>query len=494
MINVYNSIDYFKDSCLIIKLKQCEQFLCKNVNTIFGLIKQVANKCFDTLNQKYVSFKQKKDKLFRVFTIEEKNAAQSIQKAFRKHIARKEKDFYKAQPFVDNPSKREGMPRANDGKTPVFFPNQTPSVVLKAAGSPGCNVRLEKMKQARELCKKIKAKHLVIPKAISYNDFLIEERLPLKSLRPKVQAGLYLENCDQFNEAVREFTRFYCESSFSDFLQSGCGFEIGLANSFVPRYDNVPLFITQDGKKGKIGLIDLERFSPKPIAGDLEGFRNLVDMFPYHLDIIIDEGRKYCRDIDKFKEELMKEKERVLVFFKRCYQDHRDFLKKNEITLDCPSKSVEFPIDRMEEFTKVIAEEILAVSKQESSFYFDLLGNEPEKTLKLFLEQVVPQVLENSLRFISEQLKQNAKIRDAYPEFLMDRTLEFSFEYEKAYEFQKTIECEIRKFGQLNFKKEGFATLFSDVLAGYIFKGLAKIGVISSFHDKWCGNKKALFY
>ena len=146
-------------------------------------------------------------------------AATKIQSMCRSYLARGELArkqshylshalFEGALPYINSPFPGlSRLPKALNGKTRVYLPKELP-VVLKDSGSPQNLHRFEKMQQASKICMQNEYVHLVIPKARIYGDFIIESRLPITLHDFKGQIGLYIENCEQFTNAVKEFTGF----------------------------------------------------------------------------------------------------------------------------------------------------------------------------------------------------------------------------------------------------------------------------------------------
>lgn len=111
----------------------------------------------------------------------------------------------------------------------------------------------------------------------------------------------------------------------------------------VVRYDNYPLyFVSEHGKKqGRIGLIDVESSS---ISTDAKGLTNLVRMFPYHLNMIIEEADRMLllnRGDNNLKKvmnyninDLKNAAEMGEKYLSAGYWDHSDFLKEKEVSTD----------------------------------------------------------------------------------------------------------------------------------------------------------------
>ncbi|MDP1880352.1 MAG: hypothetical protein Q8K60_05380 [Parachlamydiaceae bacterium] len=73
----------------------------------------------------------------------------------------------------------------------------------------------------------------------------------------------------------------------------------------------------------------------------------------------------------------------------------------------------------------------------------------------------------------------------------MARTLEYTFDkYPLNEEIMNIFDDHP---GLLKFKVERRALILYGCIADFIFEGLVELGVISSYHSKWHGSKKAVF-
>ncbi|MGD0665267.1 MAG: hypothetical protein ABSA17_06010 [Rhabdochlamydiaceae bacterium] len=250
---------------------------------------------------------------------EQKKAAIKIQRAWRRARSR-EKSKAEVAPhlalhllpgattlrrevnrFLTSPLK-ETIPSAGSGKTPVYFPNEFPQIILKASSEKCCQ-RFQQMIFARNLCTDMMATSLVVPRALlnkvnmkdgkALGNFLIEERLPLKEISDFEQQKLYMENLDKATPAIQQFTHFIFRSGARDLCVQDQFFPRKCIN--YPRYDNYPLFLTEKGEL-KIGLIDLETIDVKRKL-NIATLYQLVYMFPYHKAVILEAARSYFTNI-----------------------------------------------------------------------------------------------------------------------------------------------------------------------------------------------------
>ncbi len=218
--------------------------------------------------------------------------------------------------FLATTSKQslKDIPRAQTGETDVYFPKEFPTIILKQSGQACCS-RLQKMIMARDICITMNANYLVIPKAllnkvqmnknVFMGNFLIEERLPLGSVKLFDQQQFYLENQTKVTPAIQELTHFLFRSGADDLI---CSNKHAPQNFILkPRYDNYPFFITKEGEI-KIGLIDIEDMD-KQKKPSLKTLFALVYMYAYHKDVIIEAAEKYFSP-DELKREFNKIEER----------------------------------------------------------------------------------------------------------------------------------------------------------------------------------------
>ena len=71
----------------------------------------------------------------------------------------------------------KGMPEADGGKTNVYLPESYPEIVLKESGRYS-RLRFVQMYTITNILKEFECSHLIVPRALPVNGFLIEERSP----------------------------------------------------------------------------------------------------------------------------------------------------------------------------------------------------------------------------------------------------------------------------------------------------------------------------
>lgn len=216
--------------------------------------------------------------------------------------------------------------RAQNGKTPVYL---FPDYVIKDLRQEKGFSRSINIKKVATILSEQKSTHLVVPQFAFYKSYLIEERLPL----PKSDyhaIGLYATYPHLFNEAVKEFVHLFSEGHLYDILSHQRHPMSQLGDGQIVRYDNIPLYLKEEkgAYVGKIGLIDLEHFSPKP---DRQGLQLLARIFPYHLELIREEAKQLPKlkvDEIRLREAAEKGKESI----NAIYLDYVKWLKDNNIS------------------------------------------------------------------------------------------------------------------------------------------------------------------
>lgn len=394
----------------------------------------------------------------------------------------------KAKPYIDNPSNRKDLPKASSGKTPVYLPVELP-LVLKESGSPENQKRLDQMIQGRDLCEKNGYKDLTIPQARVCKNFIIESRLPIPNYyNVREQLGFYAENWERFTPAVREFTGFLCQSEFSDITGGRYDPYGPLSNSKAPvgRYDNIALYLEEG--RGKIGLIDLEQFRPGAIKIQLNWCyfkcKDAVHLFPYHLDEIMDEAKKFDPNIQRYRKQLEAERDEALKRFKVAYENHFNFIKKNNITVENPTKMVEVNSHRREK----IREEVVVMIREahQGQDFKNCLGENAEEAEARFRESF-PKILDFTINFLLESVKsQIERMKEpilSNVKLLSVRTIRFRLchRFFKNFNLEKNVTSELQMLhAHEEWEKEEFAALIIE----RIFKELAVGGEIA-FYDPY---------
>jgi len=392
--------------------------------------------------------------------------------------------FEKAKPYIDIPSNRKGLPQASSGKTPVYLPKELP-IVLKESGSPQNQKRFDQMKQGREICEQSGYENLIIPKARVYGNFIVESRLPITEHGTKEQIGLYIENRERFTSAIKEFTGFLCQSTLNDIRGGTNDAYETLSETPLGRYDNIALYLEED--QGKIGLIDLERFTPEcSKQGKRWCFfkcRAAVNLFPYHLDEILDTAKKFDPNIHKYRKDLEIDRDGSLKRFKLVYDDHLDFIVKKNITIKNPLELVEVNSTRKEKIKNTV---VLLMRKNHADVWFkNCLGKQPEEVLALF-EKSFPKILNLITDFLSQNLKNSINITEetisSYRQLLSCRTVRFGSSNAFYQDLQEKIISELQ---MLEIKDKFKKISFTSLIIQCVFEELAKSGEIAYYNPRF---------
>lgn len=389
--------------------------------------------------------------------------------------------FEQAKLYIDAPANLRNLPRASSGRTPVYLPEKLP-IVLKQSGSLKNQNRLDKMEQGRDLCENNGYKHLVIPKARVYRNFIIESRLPIPIHDTKEQIGFYKENRERFASAVEEFTGFLCQSSLADITGSGNNPYGTLSETPMGRYDNIALYL--EAGQGKIGLVDLAEFTLGCSKDDyVSRCRDAVHLFPYHLDEILKAAKKFDPNIEAHRGYLEKERDGALKRFKLAYEDHLDFVDKKGISTENPLAFEKLGKVRTEQLQKVIEEELYR--EHTDAFYKGCLGALPDKTLISFNEKAFPQILDATYTLLNDLLESNQKIKGTIStrtQLLSIRTLKFGY---PCSAFDKFVQTTSKSLNMLDFGDVFDRDRFSILLFDVILKELEKGGEIAYYNPRF---------
>lgn len=263
------------------------------------------------------------------------HAAIIIQKIWRGYSARMSylttPSYSVYKHLCASPALGTNMPKAGAGKTPVHFPAEAPSIVLKQSGREAAIRRFGEMQKVRCILKSQGSSHLTIPKAALCRDFLVEKRLPI-SPNDYINMGRYIDHPEAFDAAIRELTGLFSQVGIRDIVDKDqCFFPIKNIVGDIVRYDNLPLYI-EDGV-GKIGLIDLEGVFDRPLSefpDRTDEIMILARIFPYHIEIILNEAKKRAM---RFDESAVRSRaEQGCKFLKEGYIDHLQWLRQRGVT------------------------------------------------------------------------------------------------------------------------------------------------------------------
>lgn len=285
-------------------------------------------------------------------------AAITIQKCFKGYSTRQaflsHKNYKKYQAYL---VKTGDMPKASSGGTPVFLPNELPEIIFKKSGRNDAIKRFQQMLEARKVLNTIKSSHLVIPKAILCDDYMVEERLPVNS-NYFYCPYIYYKYKEKFEPCVREITCFFSKVYLSDLVSGQRCPTSNIVDDLV-RYDNLPFYFDKsDEKKTKIGLIDLEHLALSPSQ---KGLKTVARIFPFHLKTILDEAEKLNLSFNK--DDVKNAANLGEKYLSDLIIRHLEWLNQHKIDKDTVFKSFEINQKRACELRQVIKEEILRLNE-----------------------------------------------------------------------------------------------------------------------------------
>ena len=228
-------------------------------------------------------------------TFKEDLAATTIQKIFRGELARQSflpRSFYPdykvlCEKTLITPSV---MPRAQDGKIPVYLPIKMPEVVLKHAGRQKAIERFHLTNSMRAIARSLGCSSIVIPEERLYRSFQVVRRLPIP---PNVYGSIetYRSKKHLFNDVARDMTRLFSKAYIACLIR---GTESNCEIARI-RYDNIPLYTVKEKgvEQGRIGFVDPDHFDNNNVLrSDTYKLRVLAHIFPYHYKMILEEADK----------------------------------------------------------------------------------------------------------------------------------------------------------------------------------------------------------
>src|SRR5690606_20703359 len=153
------------------------------------------------------------------------------------------------------------------------------------------------------------------------------------------QMEIYLRNRDLFQDAAKEFTKLLFLSEITDVLDKS----YHPLTIFGPmgRHDNFALYV--ENGEGKVGLIDLEHFSPidrHDFGVDEVMIRceDAIAIFPYHVEEVLEAAREFTSIVNRESklQRLYTFSYRAQDVFTQVYERHLDFLQRNSVDLKNP--------------------------------------------------------------------------------------------------------------------------------------------------------------
>jgi hypothetical protein len=359
------------------------------------------------------------------------SAATTIQKHLRGHFTRKATLPSHLFPrYLHECSKALGlgsnsMKRAEAGTTRVYLPEGGMSgFVLKLSYRRTAITRFHQMQEVRSILRNFNTSDLIIPKAFLCGEFLVEERLPI-NVNYYHNMEIYLKNTSLFNNAIVELTKLFSKGYLDDLIGANLWNSLsnidGVYNSI--RYDNLPLYIVEKNGKsvGKIGLIDLEHMQKKPNPA---GLQTLARIFPYHLDIIIEEANSLgiINPIDLIIDKRSGENPLVAAankgkkYLQVGFSDHISFLKQKGISSENAHLPFKIGVEEIEKLYPLVKNELVKIDqngvnpeyiglsdKQPSEAHFEkgFLQQSTEVTAKKLAREIVPLVIDHLTTLIN---------------------------------------------------------------------------------------------
>ena len=286
-----------------------------------------------------------------------KNCRQEfLKEASKVFLPRRDYPFFRAQ-CQRVSSDPKSVPQSTAGKTRVYL---LKDIVLKAVFRSHAIHRMEQMRDVKRVVEIEDIRDLIVPKfVLGCRRYLVEERLPI-NIDPQYNMYLYLLNLPLFDGAARELTRLFSVIYIGDLIYYKPGFSpFPFILGKQVRYDNIPFYISEG--QGKIGLIDLERLENKP---SLNGLAVVARIFPYHLDIIIEEAQRLNMTIDE--EELHLASEQGKDYLKRGCTDRIQWLKNKGITIHSPHTKFTLTQLRIKELSAILSHHLLSLNRGEN--------------------------------------------------------------------------------------------------------------------------------
>lgn len=238
------------------------------------------------------------------------------------------------QAVIDNLIKQitEGKfvswPQAAGGVTSVYLPPSAPNFVIKNFSYPYLEKNFKPSEGIRDqITQQVKkaiatigySDCLVIPNyRLLVDNFYIEEQLPISS-DTATNMGLYINHQKAFNRAISGLIQLSTIGRLEDIITV---FPPRLGHILI-RYDNIPLYL--DGEKGKVGLIDLERFNFKSKLNPAS-ILDLVTIFPFHTEMIVKEAHTFKITLDR--QDVDRAQKNGITYLNKNYIDYEIHIRK----------------------------------------------------------------------------------------------------------------------------------------------------------------------
>jgi len=316
--------------------------------------------------------------------LEEQNtAATIIQKRVRGNLARQHflpiesrTNFAKLCKEVSTNDSTE-ISKLPHGVADVFQPTEASEIIIKLpkprydysqqrAIQPreSSRIRFHQMRNTRNILNKQQSSNLVIPKATTYYDCIVEQKLPVNWMLIE-NMSLYCNNPKLFDEAIREMVRLFSEVYVTDIIMEPMFPYNNIDEAgYFPKYDNIPFSIiqTSKGKQGKINLVDLETIKN---GRHEKAIPTLVKLFPLHKDIILKEAKRMNFKLDY--NAIKRAKEAGDAFFNIVYKKYHKWLKGKKAFAQSSKCSLEISEKRIIKLQNIVEEGILKIKNANNS-------------------------------------------------------------------------------------------------------------------------------
>ena len=357
---------------------------------------------------------------------QQQQAIVTIQNFWRCHLARAQveeardytlpgKLFDAALPYLEGWQDVEKA-RVGGGAQIYFIPSAPVLLKFSIAGRR----RIYDMNACRAVCRENKFQHIVIPKVYWHDPYLVESRIFFSS-DTKQSICLYVLNLKKFTQVAIEFTRLLCQANLVDITDKNdycCFTDVDIP---MPRYDNVAVFLEEEGK---IGLVDLEYFEK---YGHYINVYKAVYFFPFHIKEIYKTAKLAYPEISKHKEKLLKIAKKQANGFNRICTDHFDLLKKKDVTIEKGAILAPFSQSTKTELVKRLGGFLIEI--HEEGIRFDnLLGKQPEQTAATFSKEFAEPMLDAIHEVIQRNITFNYKNEvNSLPQLLVARTVKLKW-------------------------------------------------------------------
>lgn len=418
-------------------------------------------------------------------------AAITIQKYVRGHLVRQShlpsRLYPQYRTFCEKLkwSDPEAIMQAQDGWTTVYLPQEIPTVIFKKSGRENAITRFHQMQQVRSILNSQKSSHLIIPKANLYQEYLVEQRLPI-NIDPYYNMELYLSHPQLFDEAVREMTRLFSKNYFSDLLTGRFHPFTNIVGDAV-RYDNLPLYIEEEnGKKtGKLGLIDLETFQS---CRHPNGLPTLARIFPLHVDIIKQEAS--LLKVVFHENSLKTSADKGIKYLTLFIKDHLEWLQKKGVSKHTASHSFQISKQREEILSQLVMMELLKLNQGINQIFTmkgyvgtpqkDFFTENPEPIAQELAVSISSLIISNLTALIEK--KQNKKLSAlAHKDMTETELLSLRSPLIRHSKIQKGVGGLISRHPKVDFKTPSEPNVMAEQLSYVILKELVNGGELFYF-------------